>query len=209
MPHDAENPYAAPQSSPEPLPVVEESSLSEAQRIRAQYLSHESAVRYFGRLFYFGGFASLILFLTRWEKFEATFPANTYGYFASCVGYVAFGSACTIALIVLGRGLRTLNSRVRVGVSLIAIVVLGLCAWLAIEHPVLALFPELLFAYVLYLMMSPQGVMVFSRKYAEVRRQTPHLIGSAPLVAIAVGAVIIPWMIWTFALAFEPSHWKH
>ncbi|MCE9546261.1 MAG: hypothetical protein K8T25_12165 [Planctomycetia bacterium] len=184
------NPYAAPQSSPEPLPVVEESPLSAAQRIRAQYLNHEAEVRSVGGLFYLVGIVPLI---------------GVIGFLASNIGVarqlngrrvfellliVPLCVGMGIALLVLGRGLRTLDARTRIPAAVVVGLALSISAvwsmWTASFSfwylPISAV-PAMISGYVLYLLVCEKGRIVFSQHYADVRRQA-HLLYRTPIAAM-------------------------
>jgi hypothetical protein len=151
----SDNPYASPTADVSPYQDVAPGSLGEAERVRRYYLTHEASVQSIGSLYYLSAvMLSVMLLAMIFGKAGGLFDPQTL---VICVGMIGLS-------VVFGRGLRTLRPWVRIPVGIFAgIGLLG--------------FPlgTLISAYILYLLFSRKGAMVFSPGYQEIIRQTPHI----------------------------------
>lgn len=129
-----------------------------AEAIRREYLSHEASVKSIGLLYFLGAFFFLVATLF------VLLQAQTGSGFGAI-------SLLSIAVPVLGLlqlftayGLRKLKNWARIPTGLISGI--GLLA-----------FPmgTLINAYILYLIFSAKGKMVFSDEYRSIIDQTPHI----------------------------------
>lgn len=148
---------------------------SGAEETRNQYIKHEASVKSIGLLYYLGGGALLIAgvatlgtALSRGGKPEA---------FVSSVVFVLLGAV----QIWTGTGLRKLRSWSRVVAGILSgIGLLG--------------FPlgTIINGYILYLLFSQKGKIVFSPEYQEVIQQTPHIKYKTSIVVwILLGLVVL------------------
>ncbi len=135
-------------------------SSTAAEAIRHQHLKHEASVRSIGFLYYFGGAAFLLMgamrgvLATRWAG----------GVGAADVVTMVILLGLGAGQIVTATGLRRLRPWARIPTAIISGV--GLLA-----------FPigTLINAYILYLVFSRKGRMVFSEEYRAVMEQTPQI----------------------------------
>lgn len=170
-----QNPYAAPQveSLAHPAPTSVD---SEAERIRKVYLNHEASVQSIGLLYYLGG-GLLVLEMVFGLIFALGRSGGGVQAGAGILVLMIYGVLAAVAFV-LGRGLQTLHRYVRIPVVILCsiYVLLALFGRAAGGGAQLgALVVLAINGYVLYLLISSKGNMVFSAQYAEIRRQTPHI----------------------------------
>lgn len=148
------NPYA-------PGIVQKKRVLSDAEQLRQKFLSHEASVKSIGILFIIGG----LFFLAGASSLHSELSAMP-SFKNTLIPILAFGFTIIIAigLLVVAFGLRQLS-----GWSQIPAVVFAGIGLLS--------FPlgTAVNSYVLYLLLSQKGNMVFSSEYKEVVAQTPHM----------------------------------
>lgn len=167
----SQNPYA-PTEFTTNLPMGSASDVE----TRNKYLSHEASIQGIGALYLLGAFFLVIIgagLLVAGVVAIATGGADAIGLILGLV-YVPLG----ILQFWVGKGLRTLNPKVRTAaIVLSAIGLLG--------------FPigTLISAYFLYLLASKKGVFVFSEEYARVRAATPEI------------KYRTSWIVWGFLIA--------
>lgn len=148
----------------------------EAERIRQEYLKHEASVRSVGVLYYLGG-----AFLTVMGCVAVAAGAGGGALGLSGVGIGAIYLLLGVAQIWTGSGLRRLKSWARLPTGILS--GLGLLA-----IPI----GTLINAYILYLLFSQKGKMIFSEEYRDVVAQTPHIkYRTSILVWILLGLVIV------------------
>lgn len=167
----SQNPYA-PTEFTTNLPMGSSSDIE----TRNKYLSHEASVQGIGALYLLG---SVFLILIGAGVIVAGIIGITTGEAEAAVGlvlglvYVPLG----ILQFWVGKGLRTLNPKVRIAaIVLSAIGLLG--------------FPigTIVSAYFLYLLASKKGEFVFSEEYARVRAATPEI------------KYRTSWVVWAFLI---------
>ena len=164
------NPYATPKA------IVEDiGSNPEAEAVRRTNLSHEASIRSIGTMYYLAALGAGVGAL-------ATMPQVLIrpGYTA-VVMILAAMALLSVVFFLLGRGLRRLRRGVRA--PTIALAGLGLLG-----------FPlgTLINAYILWLMLSTKGRIVFSPEYAAVIEATPHIrYRTSILVWIFVGLIVV------------------
>ncbi|MGI9336482.1 MAG: hypothetical protein ACR2RL_25300 [Gammaproteobacteria bacterium] len=149
----------------------------EAETLRKEYIRHEANVRGVGALYYMTaamlGFAALVTLVTG-------FDPNLDHHQGFALGLFALYAVVGAGFAAVGRGLRRLRGWVKIPVGILSgIGVLG--------------FPigTLINGYILYLMFSRKGTMVFSQPYREVVAQTPHIKHRTSIVVWAALAVIV------------------
>jgi len=151
---------------------------SQAELIRKSHLSHEANIQSFGCLFTLGGILGIIvgLFCVAMGVFIiASVPAQmanqnapvpnanpaAVGLFVALMGFVVL--AISVAHLLAGRSMRTLNPKGKMlSVIVTAIGLLNPCG-----IPIAG--------YLLYLLLSTKGEMVFSDHYKEIIQATPHI----------------------------------
>ncbi len=149
-----QNPYQAPKAEVrEFMPGVSEAAV----RIREEHISHEASVRSIGVLYYIG--AAVLLFTSLFQIFlmiqrpDGDIVVITVIFLGLSALYFWMGSA-----------MRALKAKVRHVAGVFAVI--GLLG-----------FPlgTLINGYILYLLYSKKGQMVFSEEYQEIRQATPHI----------------------------------
>ncbi len=176
----SENPYEPTGSAYGSGSLHSNVDLSQAEIIRKSHLSHEANLQSFGCLYTLGGILGIIgsLFYVAMGVFILAGglpaqPANqnapvpntnpaAAGLVVALLGLVFL--AISIVQLLGGRAMQTLNPRGKVlAIIISAIGLLG--------------FPcgTLISAYLLYLLLSAKGEMVFSDHYKEIIQATPHI----------------------------------
>ncbi len=142
-----------------------------AQQIRRQHLAHEATVRSIGSLYLLGGLLLGIAALVILPQ-----AARDARMFGAGIVYAATALLC----LPLAFGLRRRSRWVRVPVGLLSGV--GVL-----------LFPigTLVNGYVLYVLFSRKGRVVFSPEYEEVVAQTPDVSYRTPLGLVVLAAVLL------------------
>ena len=145
-----ENPYTAPQSTATWTDSSEE-------QIRREHIKHEASVKSIGILYFIGAFFVVI------SAVGITLDSSELPL-SSRIGIgVVLGSIGVLQFLV-GVGLRRLKSWARIPTGILSGI--GLLAF-----PV----GTLINGYILYLVFSTKGSMVFSDRYREVIAATPHI----------------------------------
>ena len=176
-----DNPYAPPLTD---FAGLMGSEMSEAERIRRQYLNHEASVKSIGSLYLIGAIALTVV----------SVPAILIRPPAALADLGGLG--VTVGLIALsflvGRGLRRLQRWTRVPVVVLALIgLLGFPLGTVIN------------AYILYLVVSPKGTYVMSDEYRTIIEQTPHvqyrswgclIVLLIVIVAMLAGALAFPFL---------------
>lgn len=161
------NPYATPRYSGDPPP------LSEVEQIRKDHIGHELSIKSLGGLYLIAaiitaaGVAFLGIMVLIGDGLRETMP----------MVMLAVGFALCIFGFSVGGGLRRLRP------------------WTRTVATVLAAIGSLLFpvgtiinAYVLYLLLSTKGSMVFSERYQEIIVVTPHIrYKTSPVIYVLLG----------------------
>jgi len=149
---DDYNPFQAPSTPFEPIEVEG----TPAELIRREHLSHEASAKSIGSLYVIGGIICLV---------AAIVPAFVLGaQRAAEVQSLAVLGGVGVVMCVLATGLYRLQSWARYAAGVFSgIGLLG--------------FPigTIINAYILYLLFSSKGAMVFSDEYHQVMAQTPHI----------------------------------
>jgi hypothetical protein len=164
----SENPYASPVAGV----TAGELEGTDAEQIRKMYLSHEASVQSIGLLYYLGGIGAILFVLGS--------AAGTPTSRTPSLVMISLGVGLMIVQFALGRGLRKLRPWVKAPVGLFsAIGLLGFPVGTVVS------------AYILYLIFSRKGTMVFSPEYQEIIRLTPHIrYRSSPLMIILLALLV-------------------
>ncbi len=169
------NPYQTPKAN---IDTATEGDLAGSEEIRNQYLNHEASLRSIGLLYYFMGTTVLIaVFMFLFSLFSPTeSPRNDIPLWGT-----ALMALLSLIYLWLGRGFRTLNSKIKIPATIVAI--LGL-----ISIPI----GTLIGGYILYLIYSSKGRMVLSEEYSKVMAATPHIkTRTSVIVWIVLGMVLL------------------
>ena len=168
------SPYAPPVSTAAP----EISSTLDAEAIRREHIKHEASVKSLGSLYYIGFAISLLMAI---GVACSLLLGKSNGEAGQSWGAFAGWSVFSMIQFLVGKGLRGLKRDAR-GVAGIfaAIGVIG--------------FPvgTLISAYLLYLLFSQKGAMVFSPAYKQVIAETPHIRNKTSVVVwVLLGIVLL------------------
>jgi hypothetical protein len=176
----SENPYEPTGSAYGSGSLDSNVELSQAEIVRKSHLSHEANLQSFGCLYTLGGILGIIgsIFYVAMGVFILAGglpaqPANqnvpvpntnpaAAGLVVALLGLVFL--AISVLQLLGGRAMQTLNPKGKVlAIIISAIGLLG--------------FPcgTLLSTYLLYLLLSTKGEMVFSDRYKEIIQATPHI----------------------------------
>jgi hypothetical protein len=167
------NPYAAPEVEIGGPAIGLTGDLAEAEAIRRAHINHEATVKGFGALTVFGAAIMLIAvpFLFAVGAGAIPFATNEepggglYLFYVLAVLFLVFG----LLSLFVGIGMRRLQPWARWAET--ALMSLQVLTSLYQFNPVGLLFS----IYILYLMLSAKGAMVFSPRYKEVIALTPHV----------------------------------
>ena len=174
-PHEPNpNPYA-------PAVVEKKKILTQVEETRHLYLSHEASAKSVAVLFILGGLFGLLAGLS-WISMPMLNPQGPGPNFAPIfiiLGIIAV--VLSVAQIAVAIGLRKLASWSRFPAVFLAAI--GLIAF-----PV----GTLINAYILYLLLSKKGTMIFSPEYKNVMAQTPHIKYRTSIVVwIFLGLLVV------------------
>ena len=170
------DPNRLPENNPFTPPVAESlavepiDQLSQAESVRHSHIGHEKSIQAFGLLFFLGGIIAILL-----STFLATalFSEINNGATNSAekkaislvMGLLGINALLGVLQIAVGHGLRKLNSLGKIGGTFFAAI--GLFGF-----PIGTLFS----AYLLYLLWSAKGQLVFSSQYRDIMKGTPHVV---------------------------------
>jgi hypothetical protein len=168
----SDNPYAPSGSSYSDASLDSNFDLSQAELIRKSHLNHEANIQSFGCLYTLGGILGIlgaifyiglgIFIMAGGENPQAGVNPMAAGIMTTLIGVVFL--AIAVAQLFAGRSMQTLNPSGKIlAIIISAIGLLG--------------FPcgTLISGYLLYLLVSAKGEMVFSSAYKEVMQATPHI----------------------------------
>lgn len=190
-PEVLENPYAAPPIEADLAMAYSPfgADLSQDEQIRHEYLSHEASVRSVGILYYLGAFFLGIGSLSTVAFFllpvllssgdsQMGSPDNLAFAIVIPAILLALYGLLTVLFFFTARGLRRLQPWSRISSGILS--GLGL-----LQFPI----GTLINVYILYLLLSPKGGMVFSPEYREIIARTPHIKCKTSLLVkiLAVG----------------------
>ena len=168
----SDNPYAPSGSSYSDASLDANFDLSQAELIRKSHLSHEANIQSFGCLYTLGGIMGILIgifyiglgifIMAGGENPQAGVNPMAAGIITALIGLVVL--AIGVAQLFAGRSMQTLNPSGKIlAIIISAIGLLG--------------FPcgTIISGYLLYLLLSAKGEMVFSSAYKEVMQATPHI----------------------------------
>lgn len=145
---------------------------SQSAQIRREHINHEASIRSIGVLYYLG---AVICIFALGKTMLDEHPIVTK------VGLAVVYAILTFIYVKVGSWLRALDPKARTPATILAAI--GLLA-----------FPlgTLINGYILYLLQSKKGTMVFSNEYKEVIKDTPEIkYKTSILIWILVGIVIL------------------
>ena len=204
LPDDLYNPYAAPRTNVDAAPAEGPADLMEVEATRRKYLNHETAIRSIGTLQYLG---SVLMIVGGGAMLWVVLAGNgvrdpmlTRFMIGGGLAYIAFG----VLGWCLARGLRGLRGWARWTVivmttlSLIYTAVISLFMSRQPAGPaagaVVFLISALVPGYILYLLVSSKGAMVFTPGYRAIVAQTPYIKYKTSL--------LVKILLWAFLALF-------
>jgi hypothetical protein len=193
-PEDTINPYAAPATEIGSEPTGLDADLAEVEAIRRAHLGHEASIQSVGSLHYLGAILG-VLSLAGGLAWGDPALRSSVGRTIMVVFYL-FAIALNFAL---GYGLRSLKPWARwtetalLSIQMVTLIV-GVMGALALGIPPLMLgylVMGLIVGYILYLLLSPKGSVVFSPAYKEIIARTPHIKYRTSLILKIVLALFV------------------
>ncbi|MBW2714153.1 MAG: hypothetical protein JRC77_10440 [Deltaproteobacteria bacterium] len=160
------NPYATPDAD------LNVGSVNHAEILRKDYLNHEASIQSVGILYYLGFLMFVIILITMLVAPKDSELGSDLQIATTLLG----GGVLCFITVWIGRSLRKLKAQARIPVLLTSLV--GL-----INFPL----GTLINGYILWLVFSAKGKMVFSEEYAQVIQQTPHIKYKTPKLIMALG----------------------
>lgn len=166
------NPYAAPIAAPGEAPP-----LSDVDQIRKDHIAHEASVKSLGGLYFLGALGlAMIVVIVGFAVFSRERPLTLVP-----MAVMAVGTVLSIVHFWISGGIRRLQPWAKTAATVLAAI--GLLAF-----PV----GTIINAYVLYLLLSAKGSMVFSERYQEVIVATPHIrYKTSPLIYALLGLIVL------------------
>jgi len=161
---------------------------AEAVITRKKYLKHEAAVRSVGSLYYFCAAC--------YALFAVALLASERANVTACAVGLSFLVPLGAAFFWAGRGLRQVNRKVKPLATVLAVLVLvgGCCTLIARSAGTSGggmLVAIVLYAYVLYVILSAKSKVVFSEGYKAVIEATPSIRYRTPvLVWVCVSLLV-------------------
>lgn len=202
-PEDLVNPYAAPATEigSEPTGLGADGDLTEAEVIRRAHIGHEASVRSLGSLHYLGavfgliGSVGMLFMLFGGMSGGAAEPGGRMLLGGLLILY--FGM--TALNFALGKGLRGLKPWARwtdtalLSLQAIFAVLGSINALITGQFPAMipSLIGLLIVGYILYLLLSQKGTVVFSPAYKEIIARTPHIKYRTSLLLKIVLALLV------------------
>jgi hypothetical protein len=191
LPEPEFDPYAAPQA---PLrweaAAARSEDLARDEAIRRAHLSHEASVQSIGGLHYLSVvFCALGFVLTLFRILTPSRQAAPARQGIGLIAVLVYYLAVTALNLAMGIGLTRLKPWARwtevvlTSLSLVYFIVVGVwlgstaaapagsAGFLAVILAVMMIIP----GYILYLLLSPKGAVVFSPEYREIIERTPHI----------------------------------
>jgi len=168
------NPYQTPTAD---IEGVTDDKRANAELIRKENINHEAAIRSVGILYYV---ATVVLLLAAVAQ-VIVFVADNETVGSEWILLVGFFGVLAAIYYWLGSGLRALRRNVRIVAGVFA--ALGL-----LSFPV----GTLINGYILYLLFSAKGKLVFSEEYQAVVDATPHIkYKTSAIIWILVGVLLL------------------
>ena len=213
---DFANPYAAPMADLTAAPAHSTMDLAEAEATRRRYLYHEASVKSVSSLYYLGAVFGMLVTagIVAFGVMAASGMIPNAAASPPMVMIFVIGGfylAITLLNFAVGRGLHRLQDWARWTVIVLSALGLLLMLFvglvLMIRRPVvgglvLAIGGSII-GYILYLMASPNGAMVFSPGYKEVIALTPHVKNQTSLLVKVLLVLVVVGIIVAIVAAFS------
>jgi hypothetical protein len=221
LPGDEANPFRAPAARIGDYSTdVNEIDRGEAESIRRVHINHEASIKTLGMLYYIGtgfgifGAIGLLVLGSGLVPLNQGNQANQAGMSPQMMqgfflGMAVFYIALSVLQGFLGYGLRAFQVWARwtvivlTALSLLYVLVVSLMA--ALTQPLVGLFvlviSSLIPAYILYLMASSKGSMIFSAEYKDIIRKTPHVKAKTSLLVKIVLVLLVALILFIIVAA--------
>lgn len=174
------NPYAAPAA--QPLDYTP-GAPGDAEAIRREHIKHEVSVKGIGSLYFIG---SLFVVLGAGGLLVGQIGREAVG--ASEIGITALFLALGILGFWVGYGIRKLSPAARV----VAGVLTGIHLVISLFGLPTSVVAILINTYILNLLFSKKGAMVFSAPYKDIIAATPHVKYKTPMIVwIILGLIVL------------------
>ncbi len=163
------NPYQPPQAD-----ILVSSDIANADVIRKAHINHEASIKSVGTLYYLGGVLCIGIVLSNF------LGRDTEELTAVVIGIGTIFLLIALAQFWIGSGLRKLKPSSRIPTAVLSgIGLLG--------------FPvgTLISSYIMYLVLSKKGRVVFSEEYTQVIAQTPHIKYKSIVVWVVLGILLL------------------
>lgn len=148
------------------------------ETIRKKYLNHEAGVRSIGTLYYLAAVILIFAGLVTFVGLVSSSKQNPNVVMSVFVGI--FMLMLGVGYFYVGRGFRTLNPKIKtIGTILACIGLLSI--------PI----GTLINAYVLYLIHSQKGKIVFSEEYRQAIEATPTIKYKMSIIVVVLLAILI------------------
>jgi hypothetical protein len=168
-----------------------------AEALRNAYIQREASVRSIGLLYYFG-FVALTI-----EGFIllSSLATSRKPYLGL---YVVYSFVMALAQLVVGKGIRRLRPWARIGVGIVSGIAMTGWPWGTAFN-----------AYLLYLVFSQKGRMLFTPEYQQAVAQTPDIrCGTSMLIKVVVVLIVLV-VLWSFVaptfhalVGGKGGHWQ-
>jgi hypothetical protein len=180
-----ENPYAAP--SEYSLPGTQP---SEDERIRRNHLNAELNIKGIGLLYFLGGILTIVSLLATNRNASQLPPGS-----AEATGYLIGTALVPLTFLILGYGLRKLNTFARIIAGILS--TFGLLG-----------FPigTVISIFFLYCLFSKKGRFVTTAGYKEVIARTPHIKRKTSVVVWIFLALLIIFFVFGFVFVLMRQH---
>jgi hypothetical protein len=182
---DDVNPYAAPDVRLGGAPPSTDAEMARAERIRRQFLNHEASVKAVGSLNLLGAIVLGVVMVAGIVSLFSGGVAASAPARAFSIGMIVVLAAIAALSAAVGIGLRNLQPWARwvdVGLillgfamTILSLVIAGLAGGNAAGTAGANLAQQIIPAYILYLLVSRKGTMVFSPEYRAIIEKTPHI----------------------------------
>ncbi len=196
------DPYAPPKASITPGASED---LADAELTRRELLNHETSIRGIGSLYLLSAlFMGLFAVVTIGGAILGGLSSEPE-YTGLMGGLGAVYGLLAWLFFYLGRGLRRLAPKVRIGVTLLAglgLLQAGFGLFQGGVGLLVFLIGALFNGYILYLLHSGKGKRVMTAEYQAIVAQTPHIKYRTPMWLIVLGILLVALFVVSLFLAF-------
>lgn len=153
---------------------------TDAEAIRQEHIKHEASVKSVGVLYYLGAIAMVVMGVFSFVGASALGGRGGSGGDLAGAGVGVVFIALGVGQFIVGTGLRKLRKWARIPTGILS-------GFGLLGFPI----GTLINAYILYLVFSRKGKMVFSDEYKEIVEQTPHIRYRTSIVVWIVLGIVV------------------